>query len=185
MKKNIILIIGLVVVSSVYFWINYLNDSSRENNNNSNIDISFKNFNYNKIKFENIEINDKKVVYTWTWDFIQDDKKVDKFIEDIKNTKVLSLVSTNKDNFDNFWVNDSWSILRLWNSEIFLWNTKWWTGKQYIRLTWLDKVFLINKDLKSFLNKSLDFFKKEEEKEEETETLSWKIITWTWTENDN
>jgi len=198
MKKNIILIIILVVMSWLYFWLNYINDTSRVKNNNSNVDISFNNFNYDKIKSENLEIKSKKIVYTWTWDFIQDDKKVDKFIEDLKNIKVLSLSSTNKDNFDKFWVNNTWSILQLWKSEIFLWNAKWWMWQEYIKLSWIDKVFLINKDLKNFLNKDSNFFKKEDKvnlksKEgtlgqkviEDSKSWTWKIFIWTWTENNN
>ena len=185
MKKNIILVVSLLVISWLYFWINYINDSSREKNNNSNVDISFNNFSYDKIKSEDIEINNNKFVYTWTWEFKQDDEKVNKFIDDIKETKILSLVSTNKDNFDNFWVNNTWSVLNLWDKEIYLWNTKWWMWEQYIRLVWLDKVFLINKDLTSFLNKSYDFFKKEEEVEEEVDTWTWEITAGSWASNNN
>lgn len=181
MKKNIILFISLFIISWLYFGINHLNNSSREKNNTSNIDISFNDFSYNKIKSENIEINDSKIIYTWTWEFKQDDNKVKSFIEEIKNTKVLSLVSTNKKYFDNFWVNNTWSVLNIWNSKIFLWNTKWWIWEQYIRVNWLDKVFLINKDLKSFLNKDYNYFKKEEK----ISTWTWKINTSTWTENNN
>ena len=57
--------------------------------------------------------------------------------------------------------------------------------EQYIRLAWLDKVFLINKDLTSFLNKGFEFFKKEEKIEEEAETWSWEVSTGTWSENNN
>ena len=177
MKKNIILIIILVLISGLYFWLNYINDTSRVKNNTSNIDISFNKFNYDKIKSKNLEINSKKLIYTWTWNFIQDDKKVDKFIEDIKNTKVLSLASTNKDNFDKFWVNNTWSILHLWKLKIFLWNTKWWMWQEYIKISWINKVFLINKDLKNFLNKDNNFFKKVEEK---NKTWSWKINSLSW-----
>jgi hypothetical protein len=184
MKKNIILIIVLVIISWLYFWINYINDNSREKNNNSNIDISFNDFSYDKIKSKDIEISDRKIIYTGTWEFVQDNEKINNFIDDLKSTKILSLVSTNKEKFDNFWVNNTWSVLKLWNSEIFLWNIKWWMWEQYIRVNWLDKVFLINKDLKSFLNKDYDFFKKEEIIEESA-SWSWETITWTWGENNN
>lgn len=176
MRKNIILIIILFILAWIYFWINYLNDTSREKNNMSNIDISFNDFSYNKIKSKNIEIDNGKIIYSWTWKFKQDDEKVKNFIEEIKNTKIVSLVSTNKKNFDNFWVNNSWSILIIWNSKIFLWNTK--LQEQYIRIDWLDKVFLIDKDLTSFLNKDYNYFKKEEE----TNIWTWETNTITWSE---
>lgn len=184
MKKNITLIIILVIISWLYFWLNYLNNNSRVKNNSSNIDISFNNFNYDKIKSEKLEINNKKINYTWTWEFKQDDKKVNKFIEDIKNIKILSLASTNKSNFDKFWVNNTWSILHLWKSQIFLWNTKWYMWEEYIKLSWIDKVFLINKDLKSFLNKDYNFFKKEKKVTKVIKSWTWETITWTWIENN-
>lgn len=189
MKKNIILLLVLLIIWWTYFLINYLKENSREKNNNSNIDISFSDFSYDKIKLKNFEIQNKKVIYTWTWEFEQDNEKVNKFIEDFKNIQVLSLVSTNKENFDNYWVNNSWSILKLWDLDIYLWNIKWFTQEQYIKIDWKDKVFLVNNNLNDFYNKDYDFFEKEIEIEEKQkqETLTWttNVINWSWIINNN
>jgi len=176
MKKNIILILLLLIVWSAYFWLNYYWEKSRVESNNK-VWFNFNDLTYNDLKTDNFEIKDKKIVYTWTWEYTTDQTKIDNFIWDLKIIKVKSVVSTNKDNFDKFWINDLSPVLKIGIKEIILWNNKWYYGEEYIQIKWIDKVYLIDKDLKKIINKDIEFFRKKEDKKEKTG--SWEV-TWTW-----
>ena len=187
MKKNFILVIILILIWGIYFWINYLNNLSRTKVN-SDITIDFSKLNYNKIKGDSIEINNKKIIYTWTWKFEVDQKKIDTFIDELKTIKVLNIASTNKDNFTKFWIIKDGTFILIDNIKIFLWKNKWYFWEYYIKLDSEDKIYLIDKDLKNLISRDIEFFKKEEIKKEEIkkeeikkeESGSW-IINNTWT----
>lgn len=164
MKKGIILLICLLILGWIYFWTEYSRNNSRVENNTSNININFNDFSYEKIKTNKLEINNKKIIYTWTWEFKPDDEKINKFIEDIKETKILSIASENKENFENFWISSSWTTLELWSTKISLWNTDMYSSEQYVKINWIDKIFLVNKNLGNFIDKDFDFFKKKKKK---------------------
>ena len=170
MKKNIILVLVLSIIWWLYFWLNYYSENSRKLNNQ--IDwFNFSELPFNDIKSEKLEIKNNKIIYTWTWEFITDKEIMNKFISDLKEIKIISIASTNKSNFSKFWITNSWSVLKIDNTDIILWKNKWYYWNEYIQIKWIDKVYLIDKDLKSIVNKEVNFFRKKEEK---------KVKSWSW-----
>jgi hypothetical protein len=173
MKKNIILIIILLLIWWIYFWINYFWEQNRINNKITNF--SFNKLKFNKIKTSKLEINNKKINYTWTWKIIVDQNKIDNFISELKEIKIKNIASTNKANFEKFWITASGSSVNIDNNIIFLWKNKWYFQEEYISIKWIDKVFLINKNLKNILDKDIIFFKKEEDKNKDKKNETRKI----------
>ena len=171
MKKNMILILILMFIWWIYFWINYYSENSRKINNEV-VWFNFDKFNFDNIKTNKLEIKNKKVIYSWTWEYITDKGKMDKFILDLKDIKIKSIASTNKSNFEKFWISNSWSIVKIDNVEIILWKNKWYYGEEYIKIKWDEKIYLLNKDLKNILDKDIDFFKKKDGKKENN---SWSL----------
>jgi len=176
MKKNIILVLVLLIVWGIYFWINYIWETTRKHNNKID-SFSFSKFNFNNIKANNFEIKNKKIVYSWTWEYITDSDKMYKFISDLKEIKVKDIASTNKSNFSKFWITSSWDTVKIDNTNIILWKNKLYYWEEYIKIKWDNKIYLINKSLKNILNKDEFFFRKI--KKEKNISLSWSL-KWTW-----
>lgn len=181
MKKNIILILVLLIISGIYFWSNYMWEVNRKYNNVVKW-FSFSKFAFNNIKTDKFEIKNKKILYSWTWEYNTDINKINKFISDLKDIKVKDIASTNKNNFLKFWINVSSSgssnIAKIDNIDIYLWKNNWYSWEEYIKVKGDDKIYLLNKSLKDILNKDIDFFRKKVEKNKNI-SLSGSI-TWTW-----
>lgn len=174
-NKYIILVILLILFWWIYFWINNYSEKTRVLVDN--YWYNFSNIDWKNLKTEKYEISNGEYMYTWTWEFISDQKKVEKLIWEIKSVNIKSIASNNKKNFEKFWISNSWSFVNIDNTKILLWNNKWYYWEEYIAIEWIDKVFVINKNLKDILNKESDYFKKT--KEEKSEEISTELTS-TW-----
>jgi len=166
MKKNIILVIVLILVWWLYFLINS-NTEKQRLIEDKKIWFSFSKLKFENIKTDKFELKNKKINYTWTWKFVTDTDKVNKLISDLKEIKIESVASTNKNNFSKFDITNSWSYVKIDNKKIFLWKNKWFYWEEFIKIDWIDKIYLINKNLKNILDKDIEFFRKHKEKKEE------------------
>jgi len=179
-NKYIILVVLLSLFWWLYYWIDKYSEKSRVLVDN--YWYNFSDVDWKNLKTQKYEISNSEYIYTWTWEFTPDPEKIKKLIWEIKSISIKSIASNNKSNFEKFWISGSWSFTIIDWKKILLWNNRWYYGEEYIGIDWINKVFVIDKNLKNILNKESDYFKKS--KVEKTGT--WEIIkeskwiTWTW-----
>ena len=70
---------------------------NKKNYVDKDIKFSFSDLNFSDIKTKNFEIKNKKIISEKN--FLTNEEKINNFITDLKNTKILDIASKNKNNF--------------------------------------------------------------------------------------